>query len=154
MPLLSGRHVAQRPDALGSARRAPGAGRRVSSRRTEWRPSRKAVIGARSVSKRKPCDPEPLRGAANDLPVGVVQPVGRAGRRHQLERPAASLQASRDHARNTRATRPKLKAHLRKAAARTITDLKQAIRQAFASFTPAECQNYLAAAGYDAYDPT
>ncbi|GLS44254.1 transposase [Methylobacterium brachythecii] len=47
----------------------------------------------------------------------------------------------------------KLKALLRSAAARTITDLRQAIRQALAAFTPDECRNYLAAAGYDAYDP-
>ncbi|GEP01955.1 hypothetical protein GCM10007887_41970 [Methylobacterium haplocladii] len=47
----------------------------------------------------------------------------------------------------------KLKALLRTAAARTITDLRQAIRKAFAAFTPTECRNYLAAAGYDAYDP-
>jgi transposase len=47
----------------------------------------------------------------------------------------------------------KLKALLRTAAARTVTDLRQAIQNAFAAFTPAECRNYLAAAGYDAYDP-
>ncbi|TXN19079.1 IS630 family transposase, partial [Methylobacterium sp. WL9] len=35
----------------------------------------------------------------------------------------------------------------------TVTDLRQAIQNAFAAFTPAECRNYLAAAGYDAYDP-
>lgn len=47
----------------------------------------------------------------------------------------------------------KLKALLRSAAARTVTDLRQAIQQAFAAFTPDECRNYLSAAGYDAYDP-
>ena len=47
----------------------------------------------------------------------------------------------------------KLKTLLRTAAARTISDLWVAIRQAFTRFTPAECRNYLAAAGYDAYDP-
>ena len=47
----------------------------------------------------------------------------------------------------------KLKALLRSAAARTVTDLKAAIRRAFEAFTPDECRNYLAAAGYDAYDP-
>jgi transposase len=45
----------------------------------------------------------------------------------------------------------KLKALLRAAAARTIPDLIQAIAQALKRFTPAECQNYLAAAGYDAF---
>ncbi len=43
----------------------------------------------------------------------------------------------------------KLKATLRKAAARTITELWQAIAAAIDTFTPDECQNYFAAAGYD-----
>lgn len=47
----------------------------------------------------------------------------------------------------------KLKAILRTAAKRTVADLWDAIRNAFAAFTPDECRNYLAAAGYDAYDP-
>lgn len=47
----------------------------------------------------------------------------------------------------------KLKAFLRTAAARTVSDLWAAIRQAFTRFTPAECRNYLESAGYDAYDP-
>ena len=47
----------------------------------------------------------------------------------------------------------KLKALLRTAAARTVPDLWAAIREAFACFKPDQCQNYLAAAGYDAYDP-
>ena len=47
----------------------------------------------------------------------------------------------------------KLKALLRSAAARTVSDLWEAIRQAFARFTPSECRNYFAATGYedDAY---
>ena len=44
----------------------------------------------------------------------------------------------------------KLKALLRAAAARTIPDLWQAIADALRRFTPQECVNYLAAAGYDA----
>ncbi len=48
----------------------------------------------------------------------------------------------------------KIKALLRTAAARTVPDLWAAIRTAFTRFTPTECRNYLAAAGYDAYDPT
>ncbi|KQP90767.1 DDE endonuclease [Methylobacterium sp. Leaf117] len=48
----------------------------------------------------------------------------------------------------------KLKALLRTAAARTVPDLCQAIRDAFAAFSPTECRNYITAAGYDAYDPT
>ena len=43
----------------------------------------------------------------------------------------------------------KLKALLRSAAARTLPDLWAAIRQAFTRFTPQECCNYLAAAGYE-----
>ena len=48
----------------------------------------------------------------------------------------------------------KLKALLRTAAARTLAKLWPAIRHAFTRFTPDECRNYLAAAGYDAYEPT
>ena len=43
----------------------------------------------------------------------------------------------------------KLKALLRSAAARTTADLHQAIRAAFARFTPQECRNYVTAAGYE-----
>lgn len=48
----------------------------------------------------------------------------------------------------------KLKADLHKTAARTLPDLKAAIRSAFDRLTPRACRNCLAAAGYDAYDPT
>ena len=50
----------------------------------------------------------------------------------------------------------KLKALLRGAAARTVGDLWEAIRQAFAHFSSDECRNYFAAAGYedDAYAST
>ena len=44
----------------------------------------------------------------------------------------------------------KLKALLRAAQARTISELWQAIADALKRFTPDECRNYLAAAGYDA----
>ena len=43
----------------------------------------------------------------------------------------------------------KLKALLRTAAARTVSDLHEAIYQAFACFTPQECRNYVTAAGYE-----
>lgn len=43
----------------------------------------------------------------------------------------------------------KLKAILRKAAPRTVTDLWQTLAQALDAFTPTECRNYFAAAGYD-----
>ena len=43
----------------------------------------------------------------------------------------------------------KLKAILRKTAPRTVMDLWQALAQALDTFTPTECRNYFAAAGYD-----
>ncbi|MBL4892066.1 MAG: IS630 family transposase, partial [Rhizobiaceae bacterium] len=43
----------------------------------------------------------------------------------------------------------KLKAILRKAAARTITELWDVIAKAINQFKPNECKNYFAAAGYD-----
>jgi transposase len=43
----------------------------------------------------------------------------------------------------------KLKAALRKAAARTMTDLWDAIALAIKTFSPTDCENYFAAAGYD-----
>ncbi len=44
----------------------------------------------------------------------------------------------------------KLKAHLRKAAERTINGLWTAIGRLVDAFTPTECANFFAAAGYDA----
>ena len=43
----------------------------------------------------------------------------------------------------------KLKAFLKKTAARSIDELWDAIAQGIETFTPTECQNYFAAAGYD-----
>jgi transposase len=43
----------------------------------------------------------------------------------------------------------KFKALLRKAAARTVLDLWEAIAVSLDAFTPAECHNYFIAAGYD-----
>lgn len=43
----------------------------------------------------------------------------------------------------------KLKALLRKAAARTVDDLYQAVASAIDAITPAECGNYFQACGYD-----
>ncbi len=43
----------------------------------------------------------------------------------------------------------KLKAFLKKAAARTLDDLWDAIAEGIETFSPTECQNYFAAAGYD-----
>ena len=43
----------------------------------------------------------------------------------------------------------KLKALLRKAAARTVTALERAIAEAIDTITPTECANYFTAAGFD-----
>ncbi len=43
----------------------------------------------------------------------------------------------------------KLKAFLKKTAARTVEDLYDAIASGIDAVTPTECQNYFAAAGYD-----
>jgi transposase len=43
----------------------------------------------------------------------------------------------------------KLKAMLNKAAARTVNELWKAIAASLPSFTPTECRNYFAAAGYE-----
>jgi len=43
----------------------------------------------------------------------------------------------------------KLKAFLKKIAARTVDELWDAIATGIDTFTPSECQNYFAAAGYD-----
>jgi transposase len=45
----------------------------------------------------------------------------------------------------------KIKAFLRAAAARTIPDLWDALKNALDAFPPNECRNYFAAAGYDAF---
>ena len=43
----------------------------------------------------------------------------------------------------------KFKAFLKRRAARTVTQLDEAIAQAVSTYTPNQCQNYFAAAGYD-----
>ena len=43
----------------------------------------------------------------------------------------------------------KFEAYLKRRAARTVSELWEAIGHATDIFTPAECQNYFAAAGYD-----
>ena len=43
----------------------------------------------------------------------------------------------------------KLMAFLDKSAARTVDDARDAIEQDIETFTPKECENYFAAAGYD-----
>jgi hypothetical protein len=53
------------------------------------------------------------------------------------------------HGNAVETTSAELKAALRSAAARTVEALWATIGRIVASFTPAECANYLAAAGYD-----
>ena len=43
----------------------------------------------------------------------------------------------------------KFKAYLKRRAARTVNELWDAIGQATDIFSPAECENYFSAAGYD-----
>ena len=43
---------------------------------------------------------------------------------------------------------------LRSAAKRIVAELWDAIREAVAAFKPNEWRKYIAAAGYDAYNPT
>jgi transposase len=43
----------------------------------------------------------------------------------------------------------KLKAHVRKAAARTVEALDEAVKAALLTFNPTECENFFAHAGYD-----
>jgi transposase len=45
----------------------------------------------------------------------------------------------------------KFKAFLRKVAARTISELEDAIDKAIDAFTPQDCANYFTAAGYDCH---
>jgi transposase len=47
----------------------------------------------------------------------------------------------------------KLKSHIRKVAARTFEGLETAAAEALETFTPAECQNYFAHAGYGSDTP-
>ncbi len=79
------------------------------------------------------------------------------GVREAIERVGARLLYLLDRVEVRRVGRQlfaKLKALLRTAAARTIPALWQTIRKAFTGFKQQECRNYIAASGYDAYDPT
>ena len=76
---------------------------------------------------------------------GVRQAIAAAGARLLL------LPASSPDVNPIERAFAKLKALLRAVAARTITDLWEVLRTAFDAFTPAECRNYFAAAGYDAF---
>jgi len=76
-----------------------------------------------------------------------------AGVRHAIEATGASLRLLPPYSPDFNPIEnafAKLKALLRKAAARTVTTLEHAIAEAIDAFTPAECANYFAAAGYDA----
>ena len=81
--------------------------------------------------------------------VAGIRQLGRGGRERACYtcRPTAPTSTRSSNA------FAKLKALLRTAAARTVPDLWTAIRNAFSRFKPDECRNYIAAAGYDVYDP-
>ena len=89
---------------------------------------------------------EPLAGSAHKV-AGVRQAIEAAGARLRY------LPAYSPDFNPIEQAFAKLKTLLRTAAARTLPDLWTAIRNAFIRFKPDECRNYLAAAGYDAYDP-
>ena len=59
------------------------------------------------------------------------------------------LKCAKDLLRNLEMAFSKFKAHLKREAARTVGELWDAIARAADIFTPAECENYFAAAGYD-----
>lgn len=74
-----------------------------------------------------------------------------AGVRHAIEATGASLRLLPPYSPDLNPIEnafAKLKAYLRKAAARTIEALWRAIRNALPAFTPNECSNYITAAGY------
>lgn len=74
----------------------------LAQERHGGRPGRGQTAGRRSAlaSRRGACrrDPEPLRGAADDLPIGTESRAGRARHHDERERPVPFLQASRHHA--------------------------------------------------------
>ena len=83
----------------------------------------------------------------------TICPLIRSGVRQAIEAAGASLRYLPPYSPDFNPIEmafAKLKALLRAAAARTIPDLWQAIADALRRFTPQECANYLAAAGYDA----
>jgi len=74
-----------------------------------------------------------------------------AGVRHAIEATGASLHLLPPYSPDLNPIEnafAKLKAYLRKAAARTVEALWRAIRDALSTFTPDECSNYITAAGY------
>ena len=84
----------------------------------------------------------------DNLPAHKVHGVRRRSR--PLARACATCRPTAPTSIPSKMAFAKLKALLRAAAARTIPDLWQAIANALHCFTPQECANYLAAAGYDA----
>ena len=72
-------------------------------------------------------------------PLGTMTPQNGATGRREQEPSTPSIELAF----------AKLKAFLRKAAARTIPDLWAAVAQAIETFEPGECARYFAHAGYD-----
>jgi transposase len=86
------------------------------------------------------------------LPNWTILPVTKvAGVKEAIERPGATLRYLPAYSPDLNPIEQafaKLKAAIRKAAARTFDAFIQAIASALASFTPQECANYLANSGY------
>jgi hypothetical protein len=106
------------------------------------------------VASQQPQDPDPHRRgqSAHDVELtvridGAKVAPGRAASVNLLQA-ASSATYSADFNPIEQAS-AKLKALLRTTAARTVTDLHAAIQRAFSRFTPQECRNYIAAAGYE-----
>lgn len=81
-----------------------------------------------------------------------LQPHKAPGVRHAIEKAGASLQFLPPYSPDfnpIEMASSKLKAHLRKAAARTRDDLWDAVAEAIETFTPQQCQNFFAHCGYD-----
>ena len=112
-------------------------------------------IGDRYNSPRRAFTGDPLRGIwARALVIMDKLPAHKVyGVRQAIEAVGATLRYLSPYSPDFNPIEmafAKLKALLRAAAARAIPDLWQAIPDALRRFTPQECANYLAAAGYDA----
>ena len=97
---------------------------------SDWRPAPQGVVASPTLGRwRKRAVDGSGRGP--DKPATTAETTSATGGEHKLQ-PA------------------KLKALLRRAAARTVDELWAVIGASLDTFTPAECINYFAAAGYDA----
>jgi hypothetical protein len=83
------------------------------------------------------------------VPFVRVQDMGRVSREKYLTRTKDKLSAKGVQGLRLFPRGTKLKAHLRKAAERTIHGLWEAIGRILDLYSPQECQNYFSACGYD-----